>query len=263
MSTFFVCVNAHQVEGHKILSPNAKGGNVTAEFLVVFVPISWNGCSFHSTQFPVHTNNSASGGHEPSLKTRYFCMNVAEAQNFAHAGTKSCMLWVLLNRAVKFKSLQQRHEVTQKCRKYANISIILQAGSVVLTMFLQEKCLFVLEFELHRVQPDWFALYEMKNRKWLPGCTTQTSATQAVLVQNCICTKWQGLWPFLRNFQTLCFCFIFKFCKLDYKLTYESAVIFFFTPSVLIVSVLLLYLMSPLKLVRLCVCKSMCWVAGQ
>ena len=65
-------------------------------------------------------------------------------------------------------SFEQRSEIQkhpayvhmQKCRKYANISIILQAGSVVLTMFLQEKCLFVFEFELHRVQPDWFALYE-------------------------------------------------------------------------------------------------------
>ena len=78
------------------------------------------------------TQTAVSVGHEPTWKTRHFCMNVAETQNFKQCRNKKC----------------------------ANISIILQAGSVVLTMFLQEKCLFVFEFDLHRVQPDWFALYK-------------------------------------------------------------------------------------------------------
>ena len=92
MSTLFVRVSAHQAEEHKILYPDAKGGNVTAELLAVFVADSWNGCSFLSTQFPVHTNSSVSGGHEPTWKTRHFCMNVAEMQDFTHAGTDSCLL---------------------------------------------------------------------------------------------------------------------------------------------------------------------------
>ena len=212
MSTLFVCVNTHQAEGHKRLYADANGGNVTAELLAVFVADSWNGCSFHSTQFPAHTNSSVSGGHEPTWKTRHFCMNVAETQNFTHAGTDSCLLWVLLNREMKFKSIQQRHKVVQKCRKYANISIILQAGSVVLTMFLQEKCLFVFEFELHRVQPDWFALYEWRTES---GCLVaqdtpvphRLSLFKTAYMHKIQDTKWQGPWPLLRNFQTLFFFF--------------------------------------------------------